>query len=114
VLAQSAVTIQGRIVDAGGQPAGEAVMALVQAADSRPFRTGQADSLGHFYFGNLPQGSYRVYAWNAAMPGAEAEGPLTTGGLTVLSARKRRAFDHGSGQSIDIAGKYRIVSSLLL
>ena len=58
-------------------------MALVQAANSRPFRTGQAESLGHFYFGNLPHGSYRVYAWNAAMPGAEAEGPLTTGGLTV-------------------------------
>ena len=83
VLAQSAVTIQGRVVNAGGQPAGEAVIALVQAADSRPFRTGQADGLGHFYFGNLPPGSYRVYAWNASIPGAEAEDPLTTGGKTV-------------------------------
>ena len=91
VLGSAAATVEGKVTDADGQPSGDAALALVRAGDSWPLRTGIADAHGYFYFGNLPPGSYRVFAWNSALPKAEAGGELASGGKMVQAVANERA-----------------------
>jgi len=72
VLSSNPATVEGRILNENGEPAGYARVALIPkdaGPDSSAIRrigtrTGdRADVSGHFAFKDLAPGSYRVYAW---------------------------------------------------
>jgi hypothetical protein len=83
ILGSGGATVEGKVTDASGQALGRAAIALAGAEGSWPLRAGTADEQGYFQFSNLPLGTYRVHAWSAFLPEAEAGEEMGCGGKKV-------------------------------
>jgi hypothetical protein len=70
VLGGSAGVLEGSVIGRDGKPAGNAAVVLAQASGPLPPRAGTADARGYFYFGNLPPGSYSLFALDPTAPEA--------------------------------------------
>jgi hypothetical protein len=81
-LGTTGAIIEGAVADSRGRPVGGASIVVVPADRSEP-RTGNADSLGNYYFPNLAPGEYRLYAWESSVVDPASPAPFAAAVKTV-------------------------------
>jgi hypothetical protein len=74
LLSTSAGSLEGSVTGADQKPAANMTVVLVPPENRRQnpalYRTARSDAQGRFRMGNIPSGSYTVYAWESVPSGA--------------------------------------------
>jgi protocatechuate 3,4-dioxygenase beta subunit len=120
VRLESGLVIQGRVVDAGGTPVGEAELKAAPAAllrqvyDESGDRTARSDGDGHFLLGGLGEGTYEVtveaYGFGRAVKLIDAGTRNATLALEPAGSIAGEVVDEGGRPLTD----YRVVAQVKL